>query len=251
MLDQEKIGKYIAEKRKGLGLTQKQLADKVGLTDKAVSKWERAKSLPDNDVIPSLCEALHITVNEFLSGEDIIKEEYSEKAEENMMSLVADNKKQTKDSKLIIVSLCIGFLCLLLGTYSVMLNMYKLKQMIYLIDVPSLLLVIGITTVVSIVAGTIKNFVRIPWIMQGRNLNDNKEIHKALQSVKVVMLSNLLGGLLCAIGQLVMVVPRIQEMSNVFAALSISMLPLLYAVFIDLILIPVYFRLVNLEEYKQ
>lgn len=66
-----KIGRYIAEKRKSLGLTQRQLAEKLGKSDKSVSKWERGICLPDVSVYLELCGILGISLNEFLAGEDI------------------------------------------------------------------------------------------------------------------------------------------------------------------------------------
>ena len=70
-MDLVKIGKYIASKRKSLGMTQKQLAEKIGMNDKSVSKWERGICLPDVSVYLELCEILGISLNEFLAGEDI------------------------------------------------------------------------------------------------------------------------------------------------------------------------------------
>lgn len=69
MLNQEKIGKFIAERRKAQELTQKQLAEKLNVSDKAVSKWETGRSLPDNALLLDLCAMLSISVNELLSGE--------------------------------------------------------------------------------------------------------------------------------------------------------------------------------------
>ena len=73
-MDLIKIGKYIAEKRKALGLTQKQLAEQLGMSDKSVSKWERGICLPDVSVYMELCGILGISMNEFLAGEDISEE---------------------------------------------------------------------------------------------------------------------------------------------------------------------------------
>ena len=67
-MDQVKIGKFIAECRKQNNLTQMQLAEKLGITDRAVSKWERGKSLPDAAIMLDLCALLNITVNDLLSG---------------------------------------------------------------------------------------------------------------------------------------------------------------------------------------
>ena len=72
-MDLIKIGKYIAEKRKALGLTQKQLAEKLNMSDKSVSKWERGICLPDVSIYMELCSILRISINEFLAGEENLK----------------------------------------------------------------------------------------------------------------------------------------------------------------------------------
>ena len=76
-MNQEKIGKFIASCRKKQKLTQEQLAEKLGITYKAVSKWETGKGLPDASIMKDLCCILKITVNELLSGELINKEDYN------------------------------------------------------------------------------------------------------------------------------------------------------------------------------
>lgn len=83
-MDLVKIGKYIAGKRKKLGLTQKQLAEKLNMSDKSVSKWERGICLPDVTVYLELCRILGISINEFLAGEDIVEGNVEQKAEETL-----------------------------------------------------------------------------------------------------------------------------------------------------------------------
>ena len=101
-MDLIKIGKYIAAKRKALGLTQKQLAEKLNMSDKSVSKWERGICLPDVTVYLELCKILGISINEFLAGEDIPKETIEQKAEENIIQITKDNKNKQKYLKKII-----------------------------------------------------------------------------------------------------------------------------------------------------
>ena len=101
-MDLIKIGKYIAAKRKVLGLTQKQLAEKLNMSDKSVSKWERGICLPDVSVYLELCKILDISINEFLAGEDISKETIEQKAEENIIQITKDNKNKQKYLKKII-----------------------------------------------------------------------------------------------------------------------------------------------------
>ena len=98
-MDQIKIGKFISETRKTLGITQRQLADALFISDKTVSKWECGKGLPEVSLMLPLCEELHITVNELLTGEKIEETEYKKKAEENMMNLVQENQENRKNDR--------------------------------------------------------------------------------------------------------------------------------------------------------
>ena len=95
-MDQIKIGRFIAETRKSKNLTQKQLAEKLSISDKTVSKWECGKGLPDVSIMLDLCEELQITVNDLLTGESVSKIDYQKKAEENMMNLMKENQENKK-----------------------------------------------------------------------------------------------------------------------------------------------------------
>ena len=101
-MDLVKIGKYIAGKRKALGMTQKQLAEKLNMSDKSVSKWERGICLPDVSVYMELCEILGISINEFLAGEDIDAENVEKKPEDNIIQVTKDSKKKQKNLKSIL-----------------------------------------------------------------------------------------------------------------------------------------------------
>ena len=101
-MDQEKIGKFIATCRKEQKLTQEQLAEKLGITYKAVSKWECGKGLPDASIMMELCKILKITVNDLLSGEKVKEKEYQEKLEKNIIDTIDySTKKLFKKNKLI------------------------------------------------------------------------------------------------------------------------------------------------------
>ena len=90
-MEPTRIGRFIAERRKALGLTQRQLAEQLSVSDKAVSKWETGRGLPDVLLMPPLCAVLGITVNDLLSGERVGEGDYRKKAEENMMELMREN----------------------------------------------------------------------------------------------------------------------------------------------------------------
>lgn len=106
-MDLIKIGKYIAGKRKGQGMTQKQLAEKLGMSDKSVSKWERGICLPDVSVYFELCQILGISINEFLAGEDIAQENIQQRSEENIVEIVTDNKHRQRRLKTLICVLTV------------------------------------------------------------------------------------------------------------------------------------------------
>ena len=102
-MDQIKVGKFIAETRKSQGLTQRQLADVLSISDKTVSKWECGKGLPEVSLMLPLCGALNITVNDLLSGGRVSEADYRKKAEENMMNLIIENQENKKRMALSIV----------------------------------------------------------------------------------------------------------------------------------------------------
>ncbi len=108
-MEQEMIGKFISACRKEKGLTQMQLAEKLNITNRAVSKWETGKSMPDVSLMLDLCGILGITVNELLSGERITMEDYQKKAEENLMELQAKKEKAQGEYKAILKILIVTY----------------------------------------------------------------------------------------------------------------------------------------------
>lgn len=102
-MDQVKIGQWIATVRKQNNLTQRQLADFLGISDKTVSKWERGKGLPEVSLMLPLCQKLGITVNDLLSGERVSPGNYQKRAEENMMNLIRENRENKMNMVLAII----------------------------------------------------------------------------------------------------------------------------------------------------
>ena len=96
-MDQISIGRFIAAERKRKGCTQKQLAEKLNISDKTVSKWECGKGFPEVSLLLPLCKELDITVNELLSGARVSEEEYQKKAEENMVNMIKE-REENKNS---------------------------------------------------------------------------------------------------------------------------------------------------------
>jgi len=118
-MDQEKIGKFIAEIRKEKNLTQEQLAEKLGVTDRAISKWENGRGMPDLSLMKPLCNELGITINDLLSGERIGKKDYQEKFEENVLNTINYTDKKINRMKLVF-KIIIGIILLFMFSVATM-----------------------------------------------------------------------------------------------------------------------------------
>ncbi|MBO5403223.1 MAG: helix-turn-helix domain-containing protein [Clostridia bacterium] len=111
-MDQIKIGKFIAEQRKKQALTQAQLAERLNITDRAVSKWETGRAMPDSSIMLLLCEELKITVNDLLHGEVIKMENYNKEMEKQLIEMIKE--KEQKDKQLLTLEWVIGVLSVLI-----------------------------------------------------------------------------------------------------------------------------------------
>ena len=112
-MDQIKIGKFIAECRKNRKLTQAELAEKLNITDRAISKWETGKGMPDSSIMLELCRTLEITVNELLSGEVIKMDNYNKEMENKLIEMV--RQKEESDTRLLALEWVVGILsCIVL-----------------------------------------------------------------------------------------------------------------------------------------
>lgn len=144
LMDQLKIGRFISKRRKSQGLTQARLAEQLGITDRAVSKWETGRSLPDVSVMLELCGILKITVNDLLCGEVVSMEKYNETTEKNLLEMV--KQKEEADKRLLSVEIVICvissvFLLTVLLT-AVFINMQDWLRLL-LIGVGSVAFVVG------------------------------------------------------------------------------------------------------------
>ena len=105
-MDQVKIGKFIADCRKKTNLTQMQLAEKLNITDRAISKWETGKSLPDSSIMLELCDVLGISVNDLLCGEIVTMANYNKELENNLLEII--KQKEQADKRLLSIEVFIG-----------------------------------------------------------------------------------------------------------------------------------------------
>ena len=110
-MDQEKIGKFIAMRRKSAGLTQMQLAEMLSITDRAVSKWETGRAMPDSSIMLELCGILKISVNDLLSGEVVQMENYNKESENILLQMVKE--KEAADKRLLSMEIVLGIIAIL------------------------------------------------------------------------------------------------------------------------------------------
>ena len=143
-MDQIKIGKFIADERKRKGYTQKQLSEKLEISDKTISKWERGNGFPEVSLLLPLCNELEITVNELLSGERVSEEDYLKKAEENMVNLVREALESKK--KIVLSALVAGLTFIATVPLFILSGMFEMPvwTRVLLMGIGFVIMVIGI-----------------------------------------------------------------------------------------------------------
>ena len=201
-MNQVKIGTFIADMRKKQGMSQKQLADIVGVTDKSVSKWETGKSLPEISKMESLCEALHININELLSGERLSETVYPQKAEENMMNLIHESEVNAGRANsvgiivMIVLSLIPIVFSVLYGRES---YFNGSVSMLVWIDLPTITAMSAVTALYLIGTKTARTFWWAFVIVSSKQNHDSAQIQASRIAVKMVQCSWLITGTLISI----------------------------------------------------
>ena len=128
-MNQVKIGKFIAQCRKEKNMTQAELAEKLNITDRAISKWETGKGMPDSSIMLDLCNELNISVNELLSGEVIEMENYDRKVEENFIKL--QKEKEDSDKRLLFTETVIGSIITISFLLMIFLSIFAIENIIW------------------------------------------------------------------------------------------------------------------------
>ena len=219
-MKENRMGSFIQLSRKEKGMTQKELAEQIGVSDKTISKWENGNSVPDTEILSSLCQSLDISVNELLSGEKLPVESYPQRAEENMMNLLKENEDNRKNSTIqLIVGIVLGILTLilLLGITGGV----GLHALVWFIDLPSLLGVLLICAAVVLCSG----------------VRGKKEVFCVVQKAVIP------AGIFMALTAGVVLLSSLDDVTYIGPNLAVAILSMTYAVLIYLILIPVNKRL--------
>lgn len=214
-MNQIKTGNYIAGLRKEKNMTQRELAERINVSDKTISKWETGKSMPDLDCIGKLCETLGVSVNEIISGESLSADDYSRKAEETIMTLMEENEKNKKGNMAMmivgIVMLIIAIIMLFFGGGSMGMSISPAL----LIDFPSLILMTVFMTGLILVSGK-----------RGKTAIFEL-IDKSVMSV----------GIFVCLFTVIVILSRLDDPSAIGPHLAVCILSLFYAIIIKLVAI--------------
>ena len=252
-MNQEKIGRFLSELRKEQGMTQQQLADVIGVSNKTISKWECGKGMPELSSITPLCQTLQINVNELLSGERLPEEGYSRKAEENMMNLIHEteiNKKKRENSVTII---WVTMVTVLLGGGMTIISNGGISLGFWLLDLPSLLPLLIVTFLFLLGTNLGEDFLQAFVIVTGKR-QDVSAVEQKRSRTAVCLVSNTwmgMGIFVTCVGFIAMMYSYISSdvsVQGLFASISIALLSTLYGLIGYLLLLPIRMKL-EVGEY--
>lgn len=250
-MEQKKIGEFIAAQRKEKQMTQKQLGEALGISDKAISKWECGKGLPDISIMMPLCELLEINVNELLSGEHLTEDAYSRKAEENMMNLIQETENQKKENTrgniLRTVTWVMGNILILLMLIMTSASQANFPIAFYL-DLPSLIAMLFYLYLTLFFTGHTKDFKNAFSFLRRRKPESIEEAQKAIMALSLAMKSLITAGGFCTLFfsiYLLWLTTNSMDLSTFTANMAVTLIPFLYGLIGAAILIPVKGRLEN------
>lgn len=243
-MDQTKIGKFIAEMRKEQNLTQQDLAEKLGISNKTISKWECGNGMPDYAVMESLCRVLNINVNELLSGERLPSQEYGKKAEENMISLIQESSVNHKRDMREWLGFIIGVGAVAFVMWLTIIMWGGIEAMGAFIDCPSFIYVSIMTALLMGISGRLKDFMKaFPLAIKGVTSTEIRQVKRSLLAVKTAMITiNVVGTMFFAMGA-VIIWGRLDDITILGPNLAVSLLTFVYGLVATLLLIPIYTRL--------
>lgn len=241
-MNQVKIGKFIAEMRKEQNLTQKQLADKLGISDRTISKWECGKGMPDVGLMIPLCEEIKINVNELLSGERLSENHYSKRAEENMMRLIEENGNKKKRE--IMYALTYGLAIVMVAVLLVVSLWTQGFSIIYYIDPPSFIFISVMLLLFLGAAGLLKDFFHA-FVLAFKDKQPDKDnaYERAENAVDLAIKVSILDGVLLFLFYFIFVLRDLENPETIGPNLAVAMLSMLYGILCATIFLPIRARI--------
>ncbi len=228
------VGKFIAELRKEKNLTQKELAESLGVSDKTVSKWETCNGMPDVAILKPLCECLNISINELLSGERLSDERFMDKAEENILNLTeVIQKNESKRNITSVIGLVVGLLLLPLAICGLiaMSSPESIWGIALFSDITTFLYIVIFTVGILLVAN---KFVKVGKAVlmaftRGKNSSE-EEKNESVGILSFTIVAVLASGIISALLQVITFLSVFQSPESVGRSLAVLMLSLLYSI---------------------
>ena len=247
-MDQIKIGKFIAEMRKEQNLTQIDLAELLGVSNKTISKWECGNGMPDYALMENLCEILKINVNELLSGEHLPSKDYGKKAEENIMSLMQESSENYKRQRRELLIIVLGIVAVFAVIVLTIVMWGGVAAIGNFIDMPTFIYVTIITILLLVLAGKFKDFIKaFPLAIKKGSISNSLQMRKSVLAVKTSMIAINLTGLLSFFIAFVISLKECRwgeiETEGLLFWTAIALLNIVYALVVTLVLLPIYIRL--------
>jgi transcriptional regulator with XRE-family HTH domain len=243
-MDQKKVGMFLAQTRKQKGLTQKNLAERLMISDKTVSKWETGKSMVDPSLMIPLCEVLEISVNELLSGERLDESDYSLKAEENMIHLMKEKDQERKSRRKEIWMTMIGELLLVLLIALALIEIGGMQAFQYIFDIIDFGFLLVADIILLLMTGLTKDFGRaIRFMFKGTEGASRKKMERALCAVRMISAGSLLMGALIAVMVLLVMLYNLEDLYAYGPGVSRALVSVGYGFFIAILLNAVRVRL--------
>lgn len=234
-MNQEKTGKYIAQKRKQKAITQKQLAEQIGVTDKTVSKWENGNRMPDVSMMQNLCEILDVSLNELLLGEDILPENIGKSAEQNIIHVLEETKYTHVDLKKKTLGVTVGIVLIALALLGMIFVVGGSNEIIYYIDIRTLCFLLGLLVLVTAVSGSLFEYISVIRIMFHLHSYSKDEKKIAAHWIKRGRNTIAIVGLLTSMIAIVAAFGSLENISKIGPALSQAVLSILYTLILELI----------------
>lgn len=248
-MEQQKIGKFIHDLRKEKELTQKQLAAQVGVSDKTISKWETGRGIPDTAIMNELCQVLGISINELLSGERLSVDTYNGKAEENMVNLLKDTEKQNEKKKWSLVNIVLNLLWILLLGFMISILGMGGPQILWFIDMPSLILIVGFLILGLGIGGQMKYFwlgIKAAYVRNTFRIEEIAQLEKAEYALGFGIKIILMTGLVTAMISFVTIMASLDDPYALGPNLAVATLTVLYGVVLSMVLLIFKARVHNL-----
>lgn len=247
-MNQIKIGKFIADMRKKQGLTQKQLAEQLNVTDKTISKWETGYRLPDASILPELSSVLKVDINELLAGEEFLSEEFSseeyvKKSESNIVGLVSELNEIDKKSRSRSIGTIVGILFIGLTILWMIVFSLRMGKLIDIFDWPTLFSLLGLKFVILSITGWFHDYLNAWKTCLPRKELSEKELETAIQAVKYAGALTLTLGCFISLIGLFSLLKYIDDLSLIGPSLAQIVLALLYTAMWKTIYVILVFRM--------